>query len=259
MIIEMLPIFERGTILSREMLEAMKHNSLHFTELMWEGYSDGIVIGCEVYVSDQTIGIKKGLVRYKSKVYCLPQEMHLEYRPVKQYTVLKLVFGDIAVTEDFQIREAWLTLTEDMEEKEDSFELCRFKLQDGAQLRQQYQNFFDYNTEFDTVNEIYGKWSAMGKEGFSPKILKAFAVEAAKCEMPDSLDQMFCQQIFNIKQDTLNRDCILFYLSKKLKIEMKDYGNIEIYNKLCDCINMIRNEKTATVKPAEKRQRFIIS
>lgn len=259
MIIEMLPNFKRGTILSREMLEAIKNYSLHFADIMWEGYSDGIVNGCEVYVSDQTIGITKGLVRYKSKVYCIPEKMYLEYRPVKQFVALKLVFGDLAVTEDFQTREAWLTLTEDMEEKEDSFELCRFKLQEGAQLRQNYQSFFDYNTEFDTVNEIYAKWSAPDKESISPKLLKAFALEAAKCEMPDSLDQNFCQQIFNMKQDTLNRDSVQFYLSRKLKMEMKDYSNIELYSMLCDCINKIRNEKATIVKPAEKRQRFIIS
>ena len=43
-----IPIFEKGTVLTHEMLEALKEYAMDISTLNYAGYSDGILSGCEV-------------------------------------------------------------------------------------------------------------------------------------------------------------------------------------------------------------------
>ena len=53
-----IPVFEKGSVLTHEMLEALKEYSMNINTLNYAGYSDGILTGCEVTMLGNMINIE---------------------------------------------------------------------------------------------------------------------------------------------------------------------------------------------------------
>lgn len=63
------PVFEKGTILTHEMMNALKNNALDLGRLSYYGYSDGILSGCTVSMSDNAISISQGILIFQQNPY----------------------------------------------------------------------------------------------------------------------------------------------------------------------------------------------
>jgi hypothetical protein len=259
MIVQRIPLFEKGKILTQEMLHSLKEHSMNFSESTYVGYSDGILRGCEISISGNSLTMNQGMLLYNYRLYIFGNSLSVNYQPVQQEVSVSIQFGDETRTEDFIYREAELVLSPLINKKSNSIELCRFKFQEGAMLRNNYQDFADYNTEFNTVNEIYASWSAFCKPSISPKILRAFATEAMPYALSDSLDYIFCQFVFQLKGETLNRDMIISYTSKKLNKKWQDYTNLEIYQQLSDILDLLKNNSAAFGNRTIRNQPIVIS
>lgn len=57
-----IPIFEKGMVLTDEMLESLKAYLADWSRLEYAGYSDGILSGCRVTVSGNMLYVGKGIV-----------------------------------------------------------------------------------------------------------------------------------------------------------------------------------------------------
>lgn len=259
MIIQMIPLYEKGNILTEDMLESMKQYTLDYSMLIMDGYSDGIVRGFELNAAGGLLNVGRGIVRFQGQVYLLPKHMTVPYEPVRQEMVLKLILKGESRTKHFICKEALLQLDHNEEKKSTEIEICRFKLQEGATLRNNYQNFADYSTEFDTIQEIQADWAAYGEKSISPRILKAFASEAMETSLADPVDVMFCQQILCLKGETLNRQAVSFYIRKKLGEELTGTSNEALYQKLLKILNKLKNERKGAENAPARRQRFVIS
>ncbi len=231
-----IPVFESGTVLTQEMLESLKNYAIDLGTLGLAGYSDGIVSGCGVTMSGNILYVNRGIIMFAGNLYFLPQEMKIMIHPGNDWQVLRLQVGSMSRDKNFLIGELRLELTSDLTETQNKIEICRFRLQNGAMLRNQYRDFNDLSTEFDTINEIYAQWSGYQKKTISNRILIEFAKEARKKNTQNPQDILFIQQILMLNGKSMSREAILYYLSVRLNKPYKDMSNEEIYRSFCEVL-----------------------
>ena len=236
-----IPIFETGTVLTQEMLETMKMYAIDLGTLSHQGYSDGIISGCEVTMSGDYIYLSRGIIMYSGNLIFLPEEMHVAFSHGNEWQVLQIKVGDMKRDKNFMTGELELELTSELERDSKGIEVCRFRLQNGAILRNEYRDFRDLNTEFDTVNEIYAQWSGYKEQSISGRVLAEFVKEARKKNLQNQHDIAFIQQVLNLDGKTMNREAILFYISNRMNKPYKELSNMEMYKDLSEILRMGSN------------------
>ena len=70
-----IPIFESGTVLTQEMLEALKNYAIDLGTLEYAGYADGIISGCEVTMSGNIVYVNRGIVMFSGNLYFIPRDL----------------------------------------------------------------------------------------------------------------------------------------------------------------------------------------
>ena len=194
--VQVIPVFQDLHILRKSMLEALADYAFLADQLLHKDYGDGILAGCELTTTEDSIFLREGVLFYEGQMFLIKEPMAVTYHPTNTTMVLKVCFseehtdGELLFTGRID-----LFLTEQTELRKGELELCRFKLQEGAVLRYRYQNFEDRNTEFDTLNTIHAAYSVKGGTTLSPEIVREFAEEMLKAEELSELDTLFCLQL----------------------------------------------------------------
>lgn len=253
---QVFPLFENAHVLRTAMLTALRDYAYEYGRLVHEGYSDGMVSGCNITTTVDTITLNRGVIRYMGNLYLITEPLSLAYYPTDNWTVFKLEFKDEARKDGYIYREVETALSGNLELGKEEMEICRFKLQAGARLRMKYVDFADRNTEFDTVNTICAPFAAHGASSLSPDITRAFAREAAVYAM-DPVDTAFCLQALNAK-GALNREAILLYIATRLKKAFTDCGNQEIFEALLTILNQIKNNGERELSRVARQRRQVI-
>lgn len=257
MIGKMVPLFTRGNILTKEMLEALKEYAVKSGELSYIGYSDGILRGCNITTTEDLITLNQGIMIFNEIAYYITEPMTIEYHPTNEWNVLKASLQGEVRTDNFISRKIELTLVAENQVSEDDIEICRFKLQKGARLRYKYKDFKDLSTEYDTINELNSKWAAFKETSISPKILQAFYEETVKSSLTDMQDISFFQLISNLKGEAVNRATLSMYICNKIGKEYQLCSNKEIYDGLREALRQLKGGK-ATTGHTPLRNRVII-
>ena len=98
--------------------------------------------------------------------------------------------------------------------EEGEFEVCRYKLQRGAVLRAEHENFEDMETEYDTLNYIHASWGGLRGKAMAPMVTRRFAMEILETEGCKAEDIMFAY--FCLSQPgTVPMDILTDYLDRK--------------------------------------------
>ena len=148
------PAFERGRIMKKELLWALRDYSYSALQLQYADYLDGIISGCGIRIEDD---------------FLLEREVLSDYvRYVTEFV-----------------------LDENLERKQNELEVCRFKLKEGVRLRAEYKDFFDIETEYDTANLANATWTSAGGNTLSKEITAYFARKVLECENDDDKDIRF--------------------------------------------------------------------
>lgn len=253
-----IPIFTEGNILTGEMLEEMKEYMVGFAKLSYIEYGKGILKGCNLTAADSHITLHPGIVICFQEPILITVPVEIPYDPVNRWTALKLEVDKEYESRSWSVRNMSLNLTEDLETKENTIELCRFRLQKGAKLRTEHREFKDCNTEFDTINQIYSEWAAYKETSFSPEILRNYAEELMKSEITNPLDMVFVQQIFNNHGEPLERKAIQMYLSQRLGEAVQEWSNVEIYNRLAKVLEKVKGEMASPVRRQGSGRRIMV-
>ncbi|TYQ16927.1 UNVERIFIED_CONTAM: hypothetical protein Cloal_3508 [Acetivibrio alkalicellulosi] len=224
------PNFGKGRILKKEMLENLRDFPRNFLDIYYKDYSNGIISGAEVCIGGNTITILKGIIKHDDRIYILDKEFDMPYYPTNKEVLIKIKFLDNALEGDFNVYESKIFIDENSEVGENEIEMGRFKLREGALLRSEYRDFYDFSTEFNTVNIINVEYSCLKKSTISPVILKYFSNIIFKHGSENIYDVSFAMQCMN--ENLIDRQMILYYISNRLGIDYKDYSNMQIYKYL---------------------------
>lgn len=257
MLVQAIPLFQDGHILRREMLIALSDSAYLTSQLLYKGYADGILSGCELTTTKDNIILNTGVIFYKGRTYLIKEPMSIAYYPTNRTMILKLSISDELRDQNFIYREIDLILSEENELQKNEIELCRFKLQQGAKLRSQYQDFEDRNTMFDTLNRIYAPYSAKGESTLSWEITKAFAEEMLATDHLTDFDAMFCLQILN-QPNPVSKEALVAYLQRINQATLLDRSNITIFKELDKVLKLRKSGKKSEAKVENKKWKMAV-
>ncbi|MCH5343805.1 MAG: hypothetical protein J1E64_07180 [Acetatifactor sp.] len=250
MLVQAIPLFQDAHLLRRNMLEALSDYTFLFPEHQYQGYADGILAGCELTTTKDTIILNEGILLFEKKLYLLREPMIIAYHPTNNLTVLKLKFSDEMRDVNFIYREMELILSEQEKPQKGEMEMCRFTLQEGARLRYEYQDFEDRDTIYDTLNRVYVPYASIGRSTLSPDITRSFAGEMLEINSITDFDALFCMQILGQNQP-IGKEALKAYLKRKGIRELSDGTNHDIYMGLAKVLKKAAGEE----QPEEVKQR----
>ena len=194
MIVQMRPLFSEGYILRQEMLAALSDQAFSLGELMVTGFGDGFLTGCLLSTTKEIIQMGPGAILFGGKLCLLTESLSIAYYPTDTLCICKLRFSEEYQSNTCVYREVDMILTGSDTPNNNELEVCRFKLQPGAQLRYKYDDFEDRSTEYDTLNTICAPFSAHIGNSLAPDLLRVYARELLETNPSDSLDKEFCLQ-----------------------------------------------------------------
>lgn len=250
-----IPKFEALHILRQSMLCDVRDRAFDTLPLLYQDYSDGIISGCRMMTTKETITVQPGLIKHAGFIYYLQEPMTIAYRPTDEYAILKLRFAAPTEQQGAMVYELDLDLTNDLTLTPDEMELCRFKLKRGSILRVNYVDFFDRTTEFDTVNNIYAPYAAVGKSTLSPDITQAFAREASKFTLTE-FDRQFC--LTALTGQPMSAEAIGFYICQRLQQEEQEWDNASLFDGLTRVLDEIRPAGLRECRRERRRRREVL-
>ena len=251
------PIFLRKHLLKIEMLENLRDYPRDLAEVYYKNYSNGILSGCELEVSGQYLVLHPGIMIFNHQVYVLKEEERVPYQAEDCNVYLKIKFMD--AYKDLEKTSYMSQVVLDTEEpnQKEEIELCRFRLQKGNKLRNEYVDFEDFSTTYDTLNQIYAPYSGEGESTVWPYLLHSYAKEAMKYRMPEAMDMAFCMSILR-DDKAVPRRMLETYLNARLRSEKTKYSNIEIYLELLRLLEDMKDGKNTSAGSTEGRKRIML-
>lgn len=225
------PLFVRKRMLTKEMLENLRDYPRIMPQILYQDYSDGIVAGSRLKVKPDGLAIEPGILWYKKVLYVLEEEITVPCEASGRQVYLKVKFEDKAagISQDEYLSQICLDETEPDPDCE--LELCRFKLQEGARLRDTHTDFFDYHTEFDTLCLIHAPYASPVRSSICPQILHSFAAALLKRPIESPWDYPFILRCMKT-QDTVSYGEVQTYLNMRLNLDRDGYTNAELYELL---------------------------
>ena len=252
------PLFGRHRILKKELLWALRDYSYGFMRLEHEAYADGILTGLDLRAEEGALVLGTGMVKYQDSIVLFEKPELVPYAATDAYVSLKLKMRRDQVAEDFIVYEAAPFLDADLARKPDELEVCRFKLKAGARLRTRHTDFFDIETEFDTVNLAEATWAGIDEPSLCPAITRRFALEAMRCRLTDARDLLFCNLALQTMK-ALHRLTIAEYVRSKLELEEDAFSNRLLFEHLGLILRNLRDgtERRPPRRQQKKRQIFV--
>ncbi|WP_058486173.1 hypothetical protein [Defluviitalea phaphyphila] len=234
------PYFKKGRILKSSMLENLRDYPRDVLEIYNENLSDGIVCGLTPKVEENIITFTKGIIKHNGKLYVLNNPTSITYGETEVEVMIKVNFYDELKDHDYLTQYIEIEIDQDMNLMDNQKELGRFKLKKGAYLRSNYQDLYDFTTEYNTINIVNVEYSGYKEPTISNTILKYFARQVMACRTQNPLDINFAMLCLNSTR--IEREVIYNYISYKLGEEIKSLTNKEIHSRLVKILDMIKKE-----------------
>lgn len=246
------PIFLPKQVLKAEMLSGMEEYPRQMFQIMFRGYSDGVLFGCHVRVEDTELAVEPGIIKWKDSLYWMNQEERISYAATGREQYLKVRFLTENRSQSMVKRLTELVLEEDTR-KHGELELCRFLLKKGAVLRQNYQDFKDCSTFHNTVNLLYGSYAGKEKNTFAPEITAYYGAELLKCELTNPYDIQF--GMLCLQEERVQRKLIEGYVEKRWGVkEAEEKTLYQLYEYLEEILEKAKSGREQTEKRDRKRQ-----
>lgn len=242
------PIFGRNRILKKELLRAVRDYAFSHIQLEYQDYAEGILRGCQVNVRGDRLSVGTGILKTSSFVCLMMEEETIPYSPAEQMQYLKLCVH-AERTPDYTIYNTELKLDGVEEKKENEFEVCRFFLRPGADLRDHYTSFADMETEYDTINLIHAGWGGLGGSSISPVITHSFARAVLAGEIIQPEDQMLACLCLS-QPGAVPIEILSTCLKRRTGREESLTDNLDCYHTMCSIIGV----EGGTHKPVEKKR-----
>lgn len=258
MIVRAFPLFYQGSILRADMMAELAGYAYLFGDILYDGYSDGILSGCRLTTTRDAIVVNPGVIRHAGKNFLIKDPIYVAYYPTNSTTVLKMNFLGENRSARFVTYDAEVVLDNAPAVREGQIELCRFKLQPGAQLRYKYVSFEDRSTEYDTLNTLHVPHSAKERSTLSPEITYDYARELSGTNPKNHWDIVFCLQAAD-RSRPVAADAIALYLRSRLGGSAEDFStNQALYEGLNQILTSVKREQDIAPRSKERRKSKIL-
>lgn len=227
------PQFEKKHLLRGEMLEQLRDYPRNYLKMSFQGYGNGILAGCDISWDDERLRVSPGTILYKDNLYVMKDAYELECSALEKVRYLKVQFLAEEQTNESIEGNTRIFLDEEKPDSACEMELCRFRLQEGARLRDCHEGFEDFSTVYDTVNLIYAPYASEGNSTLNPILLMAFAREMIRKESREVMDTIFSMMIL-ANNGHISAACIQEYLYARTA--GREDGNIAMYRGLLEIL-----------------------
>ena len=245
---QVFPLFEEGRILKRDSLDFIRDYAPDFFSLLFREYGNGVIAGFSVRGEGKDLVIGPGILKHGPYFFCMKEEARLEFCMYGQMVQVVFRKAGERVSPDFRTERFELSLEPVRVLGDGEYELGRFLLEQGARLRtyEEYQDFNDLVTEFNTVNPVHIPYACEGGHTLVPFILRLYGRGVLGSEKALPLDLSFSVACLN--SPFISRELIQRYLLAREKRGDEGQGNLYLYQGL-------RRLYARLVSGGEKRQR----
>lgn len=252
------PLFERNRILKKELLWSLRDYSFAHIRLEYQEHGDGILRGLAVQAREDGLTVGAGIVKYGPYVCLMMEEGHVPYGPSDGMQRLKLrVWIDRSCPDYVAYRSEFL-LDGGGALGEDEFELCRFHLRSGARLRDQYTDFYDMATEYDTISPIQASWGGLGGRSLSPAVTRYFARSILSCGHIRPEDRSFAYLSLS-QAGAMPAEVLADYIGfKSGEGEGRPLDSQRLYEGLCRILRKARLGTGVREKKDRERRRILV-
>lgn len=250
------PLFKKNRILKLEMLENLRNFPRDFVDIQYQSYTDGIITGLIPTVYDRKITFSTGIVKYDGKLYLISEPLSIHYADTDKQVMIKLNLLERLEDEDFTTQCIDIKLDFDMTLKKGQLELGRFKLKNGAYLRSDYQDLYDFVTEYNTINIVHTQVAAQQESTLPASLLQYFAKEVLETGTDDLMDMNFAFTCLN--SNVVARKVITAYINFKLKLNQTAMTNIELHSHLVTILESIKKGQRKTTVAVNSPMKIIV-
>lgn len=250
------PLFERKRVLKKEMLENLRDYPRDMFTFMFQEYANGILTGCRIEARMEKLVIHPGIVYHSGIPYFLDEPYSIPYHPTGTVQYLKIHFSDRTEGPGQEEHLTKVILDEEAAEDGCEMELVRFKLQEGAKLRDQHVDFFDHSTEFDTLQLIHAPYASPEQSSIAPQILKAYAAALMVYPLQNPWDCAFCLEA--MKGRILPYEEICTYLNARMREPKAGYTNMEIYDSLRRLVLEVSGKEISGRRTERKERKLLL-
>ncbi|MDY4097311.1 MAG: hypothetical protein SOY47_11430 [Lachnospiraceae bacterium] len=245
-------------ILTREMLIALRDMAWLREQIAYQDYPKGVIFGCRLRIEGRYICIGPGQIKCRDYLFLMGEEERIEYAPTESYISLKFKAGEREEFSGYVRYRTSFFLDTRLEVGEDEVELCRFKLKEGARLRTEYKDFYDIQTEYDTVNLAHATWAAADGNSLSKEVTDFFARQVLACEEAAQEDIQFAYLLLQSKE-AVRTDVLTDYLMRKTGQKQKgDFILEEAFYHLEQILDSIRRGKKEERRKGQEQTKGLI-
>lgn len=251
------PLFERNRILKKELLWSLRDYAFGHLRLEYKEYADGILQGCDVRVEDNQIVVSPGIIKLGDFILLMSEEESIGYEPSDEFAAVKMRFDAEQISLDYVLHKMELVSDKHMDLKENEFEVCRYKLQEGAILRDQHTDLWDMATEYNTLNYIYATWGGLGGQSIAPAVSRRFAREILKSDSPQPHDVSFAYLCLG-QPGAVPMEILRDYLTRRGQERESRMTNEDIFRQMCKVIKNIRITTESRQQEQTGRKKIIV-
>ena len=247
------PLFKRGTILDKEILEYLRSDVREYFDMKYKKNSVGVIEGFDIGVKEEVLHVEEGIFKWDGKTYKLSKLINIDIPEKDGDYYLKIKFHEEKELGKFLCNYFEIVLTTEKVEKNE-LELARIKKREGAEIRN-YQKYQGIDKEYNQINIIHQLQSTKTGTSLNYKILKLFSQEMLNEKELLELDKIIC---FMILEEKFERESLNKYLSEKINIESEELSSEDIYIILEKILRNSKNRKNIIKNNFKSKNKIMV-
>ena len=252
------PLFKKNEILEKEMLDLLRDNPMEIYNLLYMDFSDGIVNGFNFTIDSERkiLVMEPGILKYNGKIFWEKDYTEIPFPAQEEHYIIKYRLKCYSEEKKYYKRNGEVITEAGSNINDDELELLRFITREGAELRENYEQFEDLTREYNTIQIIDRKYSSRHKSGtLDPIVTKFWGLEALERENLTSEDFIFATACIN---NPVEREIISSYINRKKRAETREYTNRELYEELNDILIKMGPRRSIGIKKVYKPEKIVV-
>ena len=186
-----IPIFERGMILKKHMLEAIRDYPIEFVNSLFSDYDDGVISGLKVIINENnSFEVSEGIIKLGSNVYLVKKSEEIMFCEQKNFVYLEVVEEKCIDGNDYNVK-----IIHTDKEVPGAFELFRYIKNASMKNYQDINELFGEVT--NRVDQRYMHQSILGGYSLIKDYFVLFAKKVLQGKNAEMKDIAFAYQCLN--------------------------------------------------------------